>query len=80
VSLPRNLPGDELVKALGRLGYRVVRQTGNHIRITTRENGEHHVTVPKHHPLRIGTLNGILRDVERHFEIAREVLLRRLFD
>ncbi|MEK7770741.1 MAG: type II toxin-antitoxin system HicA family toxin [candidate division NC10 bacterium] len=30
------------------MGYRVTRQTGSHLRLTTLERGEHHVTVPRH--------------------------------
>lgn len=45
------------------LGYGVDHQTGSHIRLTTQRNGEHHVTIPAHKPLKIGTLNAILRDV-----------------
>jgi predicted RNA binding protein YcfA (HicA-like mRNA interferase family) len=32
--LPRDLSGSDLVKALGRLGYRVTRQSGSHIRLS----------------------------------------------
>ncbi|NYE57789.1 putative RNA binding protein YcfA (HicA-like mRNA interferase family) [Carboxydothermus ferrireducens DSM 11255] len=35
----------------------VTRQTGSHIRLTTTLKGEHHVTIPLHDPLKIGTLN-----------------------
>lgn len=59
MKLPRDLSGQELVKALERLGYEVRRQTGSHIRITTQRNGEHHVTIPVHDPIKIGTLNAI---------------------
>ena len=31
-----------------------------HMRLTSRSNGEHHVTVPRHDPLRVGTLAAIL--------------------
>ncbi|HEX2202819.1 MAG TPA: type II toxin-antitoxin system HicA family toxin [Longimicrobium sp.] len=79
MKLPRDLNGRELADALGTLGYRVVRQTGSHIRLTTHENGEHHVVVPDHRPLKIGTLSAILSSVERHFEISRNELLKRLF-
>lgn len=44
--LPRDVGGADLARALGALGYRVMRQTGSHIRLTTQEGGEHHVTVP----------------------------------
>jgi predicted RNA binding protein YcfA (HicA-like mRNA interferase family) len=33
--LPRDVSGDDLAKALGDLGYRVTRQTGSYVRLTT---------------------------------------------
>lgn len=77
--LPRDLSGDALAKALGRLGYAVTRQTGSHLRLTTAERGEHHVTVPRHDPMRLGTLSGVLGEVASHFEISRDELVERLF-
>jgi predicted RNA binding protein YcfA (HicA-like mRNA interferase family) len=47
--LPRDVSGDDLAKALSDLGYRVTRQTGSHLRLTTFEGGEHHVTIPPSH-------------------------------
>jgi predicted RNA binding protein YcfA (HicA-like mRNA interferase family) len=79
VKLPRGLSGREPVKALQVLGYRTTRQTGSHIRLTTTERGEHHVTVPDHDPLRVGTLGGIVGDVAEHLGITREELAKRLF-
>lgn len=52
MKLPRNLSAKELIKSLGKLGYEATRQTGSHIRLTTTENGTHHVTVPNHKPLK----------------------------
>lgn len=78
MKLPRDLSGDELVQALSRLGYSALRQTGSHVRLVTREHGEHYVTVPRHSPLRIGTLAGIVSDVAIHFGVSREELLRRM--
>ena len=77
--LPRDLSGEDLIKALGSLGYVPTRQTGSHIRLATQRNGEHHVTVPRHDPLRVGTLNGVLTDVGKHFGWSRDETLRRLF-
>jgi predicted RNA binding protein YcfA (HicA-like mRNA interferase family) len=77
--LPRDLSGDDLVRALRPLGYVVTRQTGSHMRLTTTQRGEHHITIPRHHPLRIGTLAGILSDVAVHFARTREELLQELF-
>ena len=41
--------------------------------------GEHHITIPGHSVLRIGTLSAILADIARHHEIDREELTDRLF-
>jgi predicted RNA binding protein YcfA (HicA-like mRNA interferase family) len=48
--IPRDLSGADLIKRLERLGYEISRQTGSHVRLTSRRDGEHHVTVPKHDP------------------------------
>ncbi len=77
--LPRDLGGDDLARALRRVGYQVVRQTGSHMRLTTHEGGEHHVTVPRHAELRIGTLSSILTDVAGHLGMTRDELAERLF-
>jgi predicted RNA binding protein YcfA (HicA-like mRNA interferase family) len=79
VKLPRDLSGPELARALETFGYQVTRQTGSHMRLTTNERGEHHVTVPAHSALRVGTLSGILGDVAVHFELTRAEVLERLF-
>lgn len=77
--LPRDVTGESLAKALSRLGYVATRQTGSHLRLTTEERGEHHVTVPRHDPLRVGTLAGILAEVGAHFDITRDEIIERLF-
>jgi len=79
MKLPRDLSGLDLAKALRRLGYDVTRQTGSHLRLTTAEHGQHHVTIPMHDPLKVGTLAALLGDVAAHFEISREDLQHRLF-
>ena len=79
MKLPRDITGNDLAKALVKLGYRVTRQTGSHIRLSTVENGEHNITVPAHNPLKIGTLAAILADIESHHKLTREDLLKRLF-
>ena len=77
--LPRDVSGQELAQALHVLGYRVTRQTGSHLRVTTQEHGEHHLTIPQHTPLRVGTLSAILTDVAAHFQLSRDQLLKTLF-
>lgn len=77
--LPRDLSGKELVQALSRYGYEVSHQTGSHIRLTTTRDGEHHITIPAHDPIKVGTLNTIVRDLCTHHEIERGNLLTKLF-
>ena len=77
--LPRDLDGDALAKALATLGYAPSRQTGSHMRLTTSVRDEHHLTVPRHDPLRIGTLSGILGEVAAHFNVSRDDIIERLF-
>lgn len=79
MKLPRDITGQQLAKALETLGYQIDRQTGSHIRLTTYENGEHHVTVPEHRPIKVGTLNAILKAVAEHFGISRDDVLSQLF-
>lgn len=79
MKIPRDLSGQELIKALKKLGYFSTRQSGSHIRLTTKENGEHHITIPNHSQLRIGTLSSILSDIANHFNISKEELMRRIF-
>lgn len=79
MKLPRDLSGNELAQALKRLGYTVTRQTGSHMRLTSQQQGEHHLTIPCHSPLRVGTLNAILTDVAAHFGRTRDELLTELF-
>ena len=79
MKLPRELSGAQLAKALARVGYSATRQTGSHLRLTTASPSEHHVTIPLHDSLRIGTLSAILNDVATAQGIERDVLLERLF-
>jgi predicted RNA binding protein YcfA (HicA-like mRNA interferase family) len=80
VRLPRDLSGRELARALRRYGYEVTRETGSHMRLTTQQGGEHHVTIPDHTSLRTGTLAGILADVAAHLKIERSALAAELFE
>lgn len=77
--LPRDVSGDQLARALGIFGYRLTRQSGSHLRLTTQAGGEHHVTVPRHDPLRVGTFAGLLDDVGAHFGLTRQQVAARLF-
>jgi predicted RNA binding protein YcfA (HicA-like mRNA interferase family) len=61
------------------LGYRITRQTGSHLRLTTERDGEQHVTIPRHQALRIGTLSAVTSDLSQHHHLDREALLTLLF-
>ncbi len=78
MKLPRDMSGADLARALRVLGYEVTRQTGSHMRLTTRECGEHHVTIPRHDPLRVGTFASILDDVATHFGLNRDELIEKI--
>ena len=80
MKLPRDLAGADLARALAKVGYRVTRQTGSHLRLTADSPSQHHVRIPAHDPLKVGTLSGILGDIAIHLKIERDELLRRLFD
>lgn len=79
MKLPRDLSGSDLAKKLKTLGYSVTRQTGSHIRLTTAQNGQHHLTVPEHDPLKVGTLAGLLSDIAAHHKISKDDLVQKLF-
>ena len=79
--LPRSLSGAELADLLRRTyDYSLTRQRSSHMRLTSAFMGyEHHVSIPRHNPLRIGTLSGILGDVAEYLQIDRDELVRQLF-
>jgi predicted RNA binding protein YcfA (HicA-like mRNA interferase family) len=80
VRLPRDIGGDGLAGLLKRYKYKISRQEGSHIRLTSFLKGsEHHITIPKHKPLKVGTLNSILNDIATYLEIDRKVLIVELF-
>jgi predicted RNA binding protein YcfA (HicA-like mRNA interferase family) len=76
MKLPRDVSGSELGKALRALGYERTRQRGSHMRYTTLRDGEHHVVIPNHSPMKFGTFHGILKDVATHHRLTVEELLR----
>ena len=79
MKLPRNISAAEFVSSLKKFGYEVSRQKGSHIRLTTLSNGEHHLTIPNHNPIKLGTLSSILNDVALHFKLSKEDTLKKLF-
>lgn len=80
MKLPRDMGGEELAVLLRQYGYEITRQSGSHMRLTTLQGGEHHITVPRHRSLRVGTLNAILKDIARHLGMERDALIRSLME
>lgn len=80
MKIPRNLTGRELIKKLKKFDYSITRQSGSHIRLTTNSGGEHHLTIPNHDPLKIGTLSAILNDVANHLKLSKDELIQKLFN
>jgi len=80
MKLPRDMDAPELIKALQRIGYRVVRQSGSHIRRHTEQPEPHALTIPNHSPLKLGTLAAILSDVAEHRGQSKAALLESLFN
>jgi len=78
--LPRDVGGEELAGLLDRYGYSLTRQTGSHLRLTSSLKGsEHHITIPRHRPLKVGTLSSILKDVATYVEMDKQQLIEELF-
>lgn len=79
MKLPRDISGLGLIKLLEKFGYQITRQVGSHIRVTSYENGVHHLTIPNHNPLKIGTFSSILQEVASHQGISKAELVKQIF-
>ncbi len=55
------LSGKEIIRALEKLGFRVARQSGSHVLM---KRGEKGCVVPNHKEVKVGTVNGVLRQAE----------------
>jgi predicted RNA binding protein YcfA (HicA-like mRNA interferase family) len=80
MKLPRDLDASNFIKKLNELGYHKTRQVGSHIRLTLHLNDkENHITIPNHNPIKIGTLNSILKEIANQLGITKEELTARIF-
>lgn len=78
MKLPRDVDGTALARTLcRRFDYRIVHQVGSHM-VLQRDAPHHRVAIPNHRPLRVGTLNAILRAVEKAAKIERTEILAAL--
>ncbi|MBI3711086.1 MAG: type II toxin-antitoxin system HicA family toxin [Proteobacteria bacterium] len=59
-------------------GYREVNRVGSHVILQADAPTHHRLSVPDHSPLRLGTLNGILRAVARTKRVSREDIIASL--
>ena len=72
--LPR-ISSKEAIRALERLGFEQVRQTGSHaVMKKATEEGEIGCVVPMHKELKVGTLSGILKQAQ----VTREEFIENL--
>jgi predicted RNA binding protein YcfA (HicA-like mRNA interferase family) len=79
MKLPRDLDGGRLASLLcSHYGYRRIHQVGSHIILQTESPRHHRLSIPDHHPLRIGTLNSILRSVSQAQGIEKDEILAHL--
>lgn len=78
MKLPRNLDGKDLARALRKLNYQVVHQSGSHLICRTQRKGQHTEPIPLHSPLKVGTLASILKRVAAHEGVTLAELLRQL--
>ena len=78
--IPRDLSGKDLCRLLGKLGYTVSRRTGSHIRLSTEGTDPHHITIPDHDPVKIGTLNAIFNDLAARYKMEKNELIKRLIE
>ena len=66
------LSGQEIIKALSKIGYQTSRQRGSHIRLSC--SGRKSVSVPNYNAVSRGLLRKILRDAEVSIDKFNELL------
>ena len=79
MKIPRDISGREIIKALKVFNYDVIRQNGSHIMVTSATNGQHHLAIPNHNPIKVGTLNSIISSVATHFDLSKDEVIKKLF-
>ncbi|MEO8231369.1 MAG: type II toxin-antitoxin system HicA family toxin [Ignavibacteriota bacterium] len=80
MKIPRDINAKDLIKYLSKMGYEQSRQTGSHIRLTVKINSNlFHITIPNHSPIKIGTLNNILKEISNQLSISKDDLIQKLF-
>jgi predicted RNA binding protein YcfA (HicA-like mRNA interferase family) len=76
MKVPRDLNGAHVAKVLCRdWGYVQVHQEGSHIILQTEIPGHQRISIPNHNPVRVGTLNAIIKAVASHKRVERDAVL-----
>ena len=76
MKIPRNLKGSYLAEVLCRSwDYSVIHQQGSHIILETQIPKHQRISIPNHNPLRVGTLNSILRAISLHKQVSKQDIL-----
>lgn len=79
MKVPRDLDGRDLADTLcRRWQYREVGQVGSHIILQTEMPSHQRLPIPAHKPLKLGTLNAIVRLVATHKCVSRDEVLATL--
>lgn len=77
--LPSDISAPELIKLFQKFGYHITRQKDSHIRLTTVLQGENHITIPNHNPIRLATLSSKIGDIAFHFKTIKESIANTIF-
>lgn len=76
MKVPRDLSGAQLIRVLSRdWAYRQLHQEVSHMILETATPSHQRLSVPNHNPLRVGTLNAIVRTVAAHKGVDRQAVL-----
>ena len=79
MKIPRELKGSDFADILCRQwDYKVVHQQGSHIILETEIPSHQRISIPNHNPLRLGTLNSILRAISRHKGVTKADIINTL--
>ena len=69
------ISGKETIKAFEKIGYKVVRQKGSHIRLRDDKNQYHKpITIPNHKVLKSGLLRKLIKDANISVEVFLSII------
>jgi predicted RNA binding protein YcfA (HicA-like mRNA interferase family) len=72
--LPRDVSGDQAIRAFAKIGYRVDRTVGSHAVLLHAADPTKRLVVPLHRVVKVGTLRRLVRDAGLAVEEFRELL------